>query len=141
MKNDKKKVNYLVWVFLIVLSFFLGYFTNMIINRRKVYDLPDSIGVSGVTINLEGTKMRCDFVPDIYSSKITYKVSCVDVDLLSERLFDATVENGRGTVDISVYDSKRYKLILIVDNGMETRNITIADQVYVDLDSNSITVR
>lgn len=139
MKNER---NPLFWIILLILfSFITGYFTKGIVTESKVYNLPDTINVTGVTFCLDKTKLLCNFVPETYSDQITYKVNVIDNSDNSQKIYEANVKNGIGSITASVENAHTYRFVLIIDNKVETRNITIADEVFINLKDNSISAR
>jgi len=105
----------------------------------EVYQLPDSIDVTGVSFELESGILTCEFVPAVYSDKLNYNVTALTSGYKGRKTDAAILENGVGEVKLPVKDAMFYKVVLEITNGVESRNVTLADKLYVDNKNNIVT--
>ena len=142
---DKQVKNNIVIAVVVVISicigYALGYFGKMETNIvPEVYQLPDSIDVTGVSFELERGILICQFVPAVYSDKLTYNVTALAIGYKGRKTDEAVFENGVGEVNLPVTDSVFYKVVLEITNGVESRNVTLADKLYVNDKNNTVTL-
>ena len=142
---DKQVKNNIVIAVVVVISicigYALGYFGKMETNTvPEVYQLPDSIDVTGVSFELERGILSCQFVPAVYSDKLTYNVTALAIGYKGRKTDEAVFENGVGEVNLPVTDSVFYKVVLEITNGVESRNVTLADKLYVNDKNNTVTL-
>ena len=142
---DKQVKNNIVIAVVVVISicigYALGYFGKAENNEvPEVYQLPDSIDVTGVSFELERGILSCQFVPAVYSDKLTYNVTALAIGYKGRKTDEAVFENGVGEVNLPVTDSVFYKVVLEITNGVESRNVTLADKLYVNDKNNTVTL-
>jgi len=144
MNKQESKKNNIVIVAAVVISlcvgYTLGYFGKAENNEvPEVYQLPDSIDVTGVSFELESGILTCEFVPAVYSDKLNYNVTALTSGYKGRKTDAAILENGVGEVKLPVKDAMFYKVVLEITNGVESRNVTLADKLYVDNKNNIVT--
>ena len=80
---------------------------------------------------VEGDVLTCNFVPAIYSEKLTYTATIIDY-FGNEKTSEVIFQKGMGKVAFTVRHSEQYKVILTISNGAESRNVSLAEWVYTD---------
>lgn len=136
-KNTKKKCNKLFLIMIlavtIVVSGIFGYFIGHSEKEdanSEIYELPDIIEVTGVTFRLEKNVLTCEFVPSVYSEKLSYHV--ILSDRWGKKSYEPEFKNGIGeaSIIVSAYDS--YKVVLEITNGEESRSITLIEEIFIE---------
>ena len=136
----KKKTNHFKYAILIIMFSVTFGVCGYLIGQRvtvvdevvsEVYELPDNIEVSAVDFMVEGDVLTCNFVPAIYSEKLTYTATIIDY-FGNEKTSEVIFQNGMGKVAFTVRHPEQYKVILTISNGVESRNVSLAEWVYTD---------
>ena len=136
----KKKTNHFKYAILIIIFSVTFGVCGYLIGQRvtvvdevvsEVYELPDNIEVSAVDFMVEGDVLTCNFVPAIYSEKLTYTATIIDY-FGNEKTSEVIFQNGMGKVAFTVRHPEQYKVILTISNGVESRNVSLAEWVYTD---------
>lgn len=127
-------------VLLIVVSFFAGYQSGHYAESNS-YQALGEISVTGIDFQLERERMEltCEFVPSVYSEKFLYTVYAYS-SLGHETKSIVKFENGIGKATVLVGKENFYKVVLVVESGEKSRNITLADKVEIWEDFAGVTV-
>ncbi|MBR5316539.1 MAG: helix-turn-helix transcriptional regulator [Lachnospiraceae bacterium] len=143
-KNTKKKWNKVflsvILAVVIVASGILGYSIG---NSEKetqsadseIYELPDTIEVEDVFFSLEKNMLTCEFVPSIYSEKLSYRI--ILIDDWAKKFYDVKFENGIGKASMIVGSYNTCNFFLEISNGEESRSVSLG-KISVDSDNGKI---
>jgi len=100
-------------------------------SNSEVYELPDVIEVTGVTFHLEKNMLTCEFVPSVYSEKLSYNVIVSDF-WGKKRNYEPKFTNGIGEASMTVSTYSSYKIVLEITNGEESRSFTLIDEIFIE---------
>lgn len=141
-KNTKKKRNKLFLIMALAVTIVVsGIFGYCIGHSEKedanseIYELPDIVEVTGVTFRLEKNVLTCEFVPSVYSEKLSYHVILSDY-WGRKKNDEPEFKNGIGEASMIVDYYSTYNVVLEITNGEESRSITLAK---ITVRENSIT--
>lgn len=131
-KNSKLFLSMLLVVAIVASGIFgysIGYSEKEDANS-EIYELPDIIEVSDVIFRVEKNVLTCEFVPSIYSEKLSYRV--ILSDNWGKKFYDVKFENGIGEASMIVGDYNTCNLFLEVSNGEESRGISLGKIIVND---------
>lgn len=131
----------MIIIFIVMISFFCGYFMGEMKKRSIVYQLPEHILVTGVSFQLENNTLKCEFVPEICKDELDYVVTVLEYEGDYKKTEIVSFDNGIGTITTEVEDGQYYKVILTITNGDESRNISLAERIYVNCNDRKIVVQ
>ena len=131
-KNSKLFLSMLLVVAIVASGIFgysIGYSEKEDANS-EIYELPDIIEVADVIFSVEKNVLTCEFVPSIYSEKLSYRV--ILSDNWGKKFYDVKFENGIGEASMIVGDYNTCNLFLEVSNGEESRGISLGKIIVND---------
>ena len=137
-KNTKKKHNKLFVIVILVVIGVNGIFGYYFWNSMKdeqyaisdVYEMPDTIEVADVIFRMEKNVLTCEFIPSIYSEKLSYCV--ILIDDWGKKFYDAKFENGIGEASMRVGSYNTCNLFLEVSNGEDSRSVSLGKVIIND---------
>ncbi|MBQ8040369.1 MAG: helix-turn-helix transcriptional regulator [Lachnospiraceae bacterium] len=130
-KNDEEKrskifLSVILAVVIIasgILGYSIGHFEEQDVGS-EVYELPDTIEVADVILHMEKNVLICEFVPSIYSEKLSYRV--ILRDDWGKKTYEPKFENGIGVASMIVGEYNTCNLFLEITNGKESRSVAMA---------------
>lgn len=131
-KNSKLFLSMLLVVAIVASGIFgysIGYSEKEDANS-EIYELPDIIEVADVIFSVEKNVLTCEFVPSIYSEKLSYRV--ILSDNWGKKFYDVKFENGIGEASMIVGDYNTCNLFLEVSNGEESRSVSLGKIIVND---------
>ncbi|MBQ8278721.1 MAG: helix-turn-helix transcriptional regulator [Roseburia sp.] len=139
-KNTKKKCKnpflIIILTVTIVASGMFGYCVGIFGKDEpyvtsELYELPDVIEVTGVTFRLDKNVLTCEFVPSVYSEKLSYHVNVSDY-WGKKTSYEPEFKNGIGEAAMIVGTHESYKVVLEITNGEESRSITLVEEIFIE---------
>ncbi len=108
-------------------------------HSTATYQLPDNINVSNLNFSLTHSALTCKFVPEIYFDELSYTVILINESTDNRKSCEAIYENGIGTATITADGTGYFQVILQISSEQESRNIVLADRLYINLSDGTIT--